>query len=375
MNFRIGKKELIDALSLCSRALSSTTPLPALSGIKFSIENDILTLTSSDSNISIQTKINAKDDDNTLTIFEEGNVVIDGKFINEIVRKIDSDTVNIEVFDKTFVQISGGNSQFKLNGMNGDDYPYINFNIENKEPFKLKTELLEEIISETAFACSDKETKPVLTGINMKAKDNILSINATDSYRLASKIIEIDKDLNFDITIPAKYLSEVVHSISSEDEVIVTIDNQKISFTFGNTIIETRLLDDEFPDTSALIRINSNEKLVINAKDLINALDRTLFIKSDGKNTVKLDINSSRLQLTSSGQDGVSSFEELNVIDFEGNDLEISCSGKYLLDAIKAMKCDEITISFSGETKPLIVRKKDGDNSLVQMISPVRTYR
>ncbi len=372
MNFKISKKEFLDALSLSSRAISSTTPLPSLAGIKITVTENSLTLTSSDSNISIRTSIN-NNDSNALIINEPGEIVIEAKYILEIVRKIDDDFINFETIDGTFIKIYGGNSEFKINGMAPDQYPMINFDTRDDQPFKLDTSLLNQIIDETAFACSDKETRPVLTGVNLKAENKKLYVNATDSYRLASKTIDLDTDLNFNITIPAKYLNEVYHSISNEEQVTIAIDKQKISFIFGNTIIDTRLLDDEFPDTSRLIPTSFSQKLVVSAKEMIRAIDRTLFIKADGKNTIKMNIDANKIDLTSTNQAMLSSFEEIPVIRYEGDPLEISCSGKYLQDAIKAIGGDEITIDFSGELKPMVV-KREGDDSLIQIISPVRTY-
>lgn len=373
MNFKISKREFLDALSLSSRAISSNTPLPSLSGIKISVDDNGITLISSDSNISIKKTI-VKSEDSALIINESGEIVLDAKLLLEIVRKIDSEFIDVETIDGTLIKISGGNSEFKINGMLPEEYPSINFDYTSNNPFKLETALFNQIINETAFACSDKEIKPVLTGVNLKAKDHKIYANATDSYRLASKTINIDTDLNFDITVPAKYLNEIYHSIANQEEITIAIDNQKISFAFGDTVIDTRLLDDEFPDTSKLVPDTYQQKLKVSAKEMINAVDRTLFIKSDGKNTIKMNINSDRIELTSSNQTMISSFEEIRVLSYEGSPLEISCSGKYLQDAIKAIGSDEVVINFSGELKPMVVKKED-DNSLIQLISPVRTYK
>ena len=371
MNFKISKKEFLDALTLSSRAISSNTPLPALSGIKLEVSKESLVLISSDSNISIKTAIN-NNDTNTLTITDEGEIVLDARYLLEIVRKIDSDYINVEIIDGTLTKIYGGNSEFKVNGIRAFEYPDINFEVLSNQPFTLDTLTFNSLIEQTAFACSDKETRPVLTGVNFCAKDYKLYVNATDSYRLASKTIDLTADLNFNITVPSKYLNEVYHSITNEKEIGIAIDNQKISFIFNNTIIQTRLLDDAFPDVSKLIPNNFTQTLVVNSREMVNAIDRTSFIKSDGKNIVKLTISDNNIDITSSNQIG-SSYENINVVSFEGNPLEISCSGKYLEDAIKALKCENVTIYFSGELKPIIIKNIDDDN-LTQLISPVRTY-
>ncbi|MBQ6334569.1 MAG: DNA polymerase III subunit beta [Erysipelotrichaceae bacterium] len=373
MNFKISKKEFLDALSLSSRAISSTTPLPSLSGIKITVNTDSLELVSSDSNISIQTAIK-KGEENALIIEETGEIVLDARYILEIVRKIDSDMINVETIDGTLVKIYGGNSEFKVNGMEAFEYPAISFDINEENSFKIKTAVFEEVIDQTSFACSDKETRPVLTGVNLKAGSGKLHANATDSYRLASKTLDIDSDIFFEVTVPSKYLNEVCHAIVNEEEVTIAIDNQKISFLFGDSIIETRLLDDEFPDIARLIPLSFGQKLTVSAKELSRAVDRASFIKTDGKNTIKMSIDGEKIELTSTNQTMLSSFERIAVISYEGSPLEISCSGKYLQDALKAIDGEVVTINFSGELKPMVI-KKEGDDSLIQLISPVRTYR
>ncbi len=373
MIFKVNKREFLDTLGIASKAISNTTPLPSLNGIKIIASNDCLTIISSDTNISIKSIIKNDEDREILTVVEEGEIVIEAKYLLEITRKIDSDFINIEVFDNSVVKIFGGNSEFKINAMNSSDYPFINFDI-NSKTFKFSTYTFFKIVDETSFACSEKDTRPVLTGVNFKASNGKLYVNATDSYRLASKTVSIDENLDFNITIPRKYLLDIYHSIGNIEEVEIGIDPSKVIFIFNNTVIHTRLLDDEFPDVAKIIPTSFTQKLTVKAKELISALDRSSFIKaSDGKNIVKLSINSNQVEITCNGSNG-HSYENINVVSFEGEPLEISCSGKYLIDALKALSADEIVISFSGELKPLIVTDKT-DESVIQLISPVRTYK
>ncbi len=372
MIFKINKREFLDALSLTQKGISNTTPLPILNGIKLIAENNTLTLISSDTNISIKTEIKNSEDKEIISVSEEGENVIESKYLLDIVRKIDSDFINVEIFDNSLAKIYGGKSEVKINAMTTNDYPAIDFTC-NNTPFKFDTYTFFKIVNETSFACSEKDTRPILTGVNFRAENGKLYVNATDSYRLASKTVDIDSNLSFNITIPRKYLLDIYHSLNNVEEVEIGIDNSKISFIFNNSIIQTRLLDDEFPDVKRLIPASFTQKLVVNAKELSSAIDRSSFIKSDGKNIVKLTINDKNVDVTSNGSNG-SSFEEINVISFEGSPIEVSCSGKYLTDAIKAMSADEITISFSGELKPLIITDSN-DSSIVQLISPVRTYK
>lgn len=374
MNFKINKREFLTALNIQSKAISSTTPLPSLSGIKLVGENNTLTLISSDSNISIKTVIkNEPEKEEVIYITEEGSIVIEARYILEIVRKIDSQFINVEIFDNSLAKIYGGNSEFKINTLNPEDYPNINFEIYSNT-FKFPVYDFKKIVNSTAFACSDKDTRPILTGVNFKSENGKIHVNATDSYRLASCILPLEENVEFNITIPRKYLLEVEHSIPEDGEIEIGIDNQKVSFIFDNTIIQTRLLDDEFPDVSRLIPSSFTQKLVINSEELKSVVDKTNFIKADGKNVVKLTINEKEVDVTASGQGGAAFHEPVSVISFEGSPLEVSCSGRYLIDALKAISGKNVTISFSGELKPLIITD-DNDDTVVELISPVRTYK
>ncbi len=383
MNFKINKKELLDALNISSKAVSTTVPLPAFSGIKFIIKkadeefkSDHLSLISSDSNISIFNTI-LKEENENIIIEEEGEIVLDAKYIVEIVRKIDGDIISFETLDSNYIKIYGTNSEFKINGISADTYPNIAFDFnENANKIRMNASELFDAVSQTIFACSTSDVKPALTGVNFKAQNGILTVNATDSYRLAMKKISLAeeyKNMEFNITIPSKYLNDIYHSIPATKDIDVIIDNQKIGFNFNNIIIQTRLLDDIFPDTSKLIANSYNQKLLINSKDLLSAIDRTSFIKSEGKNIIKMDINNEAILLTSNDQIS-SSYEKIPLISYEGEAFEISCSGKYLTDAIKALDCEKTCLSFSGSLKPFIATNVE-DESIIQLISPVRTYK
>lgn len=372
MHFKISKSEFLKALNTTARAASTNTPLPALSGIKIIAETNDLILLASDSNISIKVSLLKSDAKNELEIYESGVCVIDARYILEIARKIDGNYITLEIMDGTLIKIKGGTSEFKLNGIPPHDYPEINFQTANQS-FSFPTKIFSDIVEQTSFACSDNQTRPALTGVNLVVKDGKLIANATDSYRLASKTIDLDFAKEFNITIPCKHLIEIYRSISDEENVEVAIDNQKIAFTFENTIIQTRLIEDSYPDTSRLVPSSFAQVLELKSKDILNAIDRTSFIKSDGKNVVKMSIDSDSLTITSSSQEIGSSFETIAIISYSGNPLVISCSGKYLSDAIKALRSDVITMQFNGELKPIIINKK-GDDSILQLISPVRTY-
>ena len=208
MNFTVSKNELSTVLQYVSHAISPNSPQPSLRGIKIEAVDDSLLITGSDADISIFYTMK-KDDKNNLNIMEEGSILVESRYLNEIVKKIDSDEIHVEIIDGALTRFSGNSAQFKINGMRPDDYPAIDFS-KPASSIKINAADLNLIIDQTVFATSAKETRPVLTGVNIKMADHNLVFTATDSYRLAKKTIPFDSEESFNVTIPAKSLKSLV---------------------------------------------------------------------------------------------------------------------------------------------------------------------
>lgn len=372
MKFKVSRVPLLYELSKVSRAVSSKSPVPTLTGIKIEAKDDTLFFTGSDSDISIHSYLK-KNDDVKLEIEEEGAIILGSRYICDIVRKIDDELISIEIIDGSLTRIAGETSDFKINGYAAIDYPKIDFS-KPEQSFEISAELLKSTIYQTIFATSDKETRPVLTGVNVKCSKNNIYFVATDSYRLARKIVDINnEDLTFAVTIPAKTLNEVSKTIENDDNLVMSVNDKKIQFTIANTIIQSRLIEGAYPETSRLIPTNFEYELTVNSHDLLAAIDRASLMKNDGINIIKLSMNENKVEISSKSQEVGSANEILNEASFVGNRLDISFSGKYACDAIRAIGSDIIKISFSGDMKPFIIKGLNEDSCL-QLILPVRTY-
>lgn len=371
MYFKIRQKFLLSVINTCAKAISQAAPHPALSGIKINCYENYLEFIGSDSNISIKTLI-YPDGDNGLEIIQTGGVVIDSKYLLEIIRKIKNDLIEIEVIDGGYTKISSSKTEFKINGLRVSEYPAIDFSI-NGDFFKFKTSHLINIIEDTAFAISESEIRPALTGINLLGKDNTITAIATDSYRLAKKIINTELTRDFTLIIPAKSLKDIHNVIIDDEEFELAVSTKKIQIKTENTLLQTRLIDEVYPDTSKFIAQEFKYRFLVETRKLAEAIDRTLFIRQEGKNIVKMHIVDNTIHLTSSNQEVGSYKEDIEIKEFQGEEITISCSGKFLLEALRSFKGDEVEILLNGELKPIILRRKN-DDSLIQLVSPVRTY-
>lgn len=370
MHFKIKRTKLLNALSKTTKAVSVRSPLPVLTGIKFQLLSDCLILTGSDSDITIQTRINV---DEELEIIEEGSVVLSARYILEIVRKIDSEFISIEIVDGLLTRIKGSTSEFNLNGTDAIDYPRIDLS-KTGTHLLLNSMVLKTIISQTKFAASDKETKPILTGINFKAKEGYLECIATDSYRLAKKIVSLENDSTFNITIPQKSLDEISKIIEKDESIEMYVSDRKVLFVFDNNVIQTRLIDGSYPDTSRLIPTEETSKLEVDTNYLLSAIDRVSLLSNEQNNIIKLEMSDEAVVLSSYMQEIGYVEERLDKSFYKGEPLKISFSCKYASEAIRCFNSDnKIRVSFIGEMKPFIIKELDKED-VIQLVLPVRTY-
>ena len=369
MKFRINRLKLLNALSKTTKAVSIRSPLPVLTGIKFDLQPDGLILTGSDSDITIQTKIETSDD---LVIEQTGGVVLNSRYILEIVRKIDSDEISLEIIDGSLTRISGATSKFDLNGNDVIDYPRIDLSKTGTKVL-INAFTLKDVITQTKFAASEKEHKPILTGINFKAANNQLEVTATDSYRLAKKVVPLDDELTFNITIPQKSLDEIAKIIERDDLIEMYVSDLKVLYVFDNNIIQTRLIDGTFPDTNRLIPESFDYELDIDTHYLLNAIDRVSLLNNEQNNIIKLDMSNEKVILSSYMQEIGSVEEILDRSFYKGDSLSISFSSKYATDALRAFNEPKVKILFTGAMKPFIVKDYEKDD-LIQLVLPVRTY-
>lgn len=375
MKFTIKKDLLLDALNKVSRAISTKNLIPVLAGIKFELKKKKLTLTASDNDITIQTSIESNNDED-FKIENEGSIIIQGKYILDIVRKLPDKYINIEVVDELKILIYTENSEFNLNGISESEYPNIGLE-ESKKKVNVNASVFKTIVNQTAFASSNEESKLVLTGINFNIVGDVLECNSTDSYRLARKVVKLDKESeeNYNIVIPSHNIVEFCKILSDDDEIVeLHIFNNKILFKTGNLKFESRLINGTYPNTSNLLPDDS--LLVVSTKlaDFYDVIDRVSILTSDKeKNIVTLETTDDWLILRSSSVEIGRVEEKMPIIKNNSENIKISFSAKYMMEALKSFSTETVDIHFVGEIKPILIKSSE-DTTLTQLVLPIRTY-
>jgi DNA polymerase-3 subunit beta len=376
MKLKIKKDLLLENLNKVSKAISTKNLIPTLAGIKFDLNKNGLTLTATNNDITIQKYIKIEKDN--INVEKEGVAILQGKDILDIVRVIPEEEINIEVFDEAKVLIYTDDEKIKydLNVINKNDYP--NVNLEKSENFVTITasDLL-SIVKETAFATSNDESRPVLTGISFKINGDLLECIATDSYRLAKKNLRLTVPVeeNYNIIIPGKNIIEFSRIMdSSSESVKLHIFNNKVLFENDDLLFQSRLISGNYPPTSKSIPEEFNLSIKANLSQLYNVIEQASILTTDKeKNIVSLSTKGDLLTVKSVSNEKGKAEMKMNITKDSNEEITIAFSAKYMMEALSALTTDEVEMSFVGEVKPIVI-KNNVDDGLLQLVVPIRTY-
>lgn len=372
MKLIIKKQALNEKLNIVSKAISTKNIIPVLSGIKFDLKKEGLFLTTSNDDIAIETFIDKKQ---IKEITEVGSIIIPGRYFLEIIRKLEDDLLTIET-DGLKIVISTKRGEYTLNGMNVSEFPNIKFDLSDK-PIVLNQQILKNIINQTSFAVSTQESRPVLTGINFKIEEDVLECVATDSYRLAKKIVYLDSKINnkLNIVVPGRNLIELTKILDEEEKNIeLHIFSNNILIKTDDMLYLSKLLNNSYPDTSKLIPDKFEVTISANLVELFNTIDRVSLLTSEkDKNLVKMELKDKKIILSSTAQEIGKMEESIEIKKDNDINMTIAYSSKYMLDALRTMKCENVEIKLNGEIKPIIIKNKEDEN-LIQLVLPIKTF-
>ena len=375
MEFTVNNSLFANAVSEINKVISTKSVIPILSGIRIEANQSGLKLTGSNSNIFLERLIPLRiSGEDVVGISEFGSIVVLSNYLNEIMKKLPKD-ICIKSERNDSITLISGDIETKLHGYKSTEYPKLpemNHNKSMKIPFGKLT----KAIQKTLFAVSKSEDKPPLTGVKMDFGKNKLSCTATDSRRLARQEIHIESEITESFVVPSTSLSELLN-LKETDTTIVDIyyTNNFISFETANRSLYSRLIEGTYPNTKSLVPTESKAMITLDTQLLMDGIDRACVFSTDWKyNNVQLEIVDDATIRISSNSTEIGMIEEFqNNIQFDGeNDIRMSFDGRTILEALKRIQEEHVTISFFGLMKPIVI-KPQNNSTYLHLISPVRT--
>ena len=368
MKINCSTNKLINALNIVLKTASNKTTMPILEGVLIEAYNDKIKLTTNDLEMACTHNFDCD-------ITEEGSTVVDIKMLNEIIRRIGADNLDIEANDKLFT-IKSINGIFKLSVMNPKEYPPLpTFAIESSVGINQK--LFKDMIRKVLFAVSNDENRPIYTGALLKVENNILTLVALDGFRLALKTYTNNCDINdFKAIIPGKVLGELLKVLKDDEDNIIKIgvNKNQALFEVSNTVIISRIISGEFLNYNSIIPTTNETRIKINTKKILDVFERVaLFAKEssdkDKKSPVKMKISFDGITLSCISQTGDAT-EHLDAY-IEGSELEIGFNPRYFIETLKVIEDLEVFIDFTTNIAPAVI-KPVGENNYLYIILPIK---
>ncbi len=374
MRFKIDREQFLKGLTIASKAIGSKSPIPVMMNVKMVLDEQGLSLIGSNNDLSIKTvvpyKIGERD---IIRDAQFGSTLVASRIITEIARRVAGSELSFEIIDDTIAQIGDGRSSFKLNSVRPEEYPEIDLDPTGVQ-VSLDSKVFIQMIDQTAFAASGKEQRPILTAVNLEASgDYKLIATATDSARLARKEIALPNPAKFVANVPARVLTEISKLLEGEGMVNLSINEKKILVSFNGTIVSSRLINGDYPNTKNIVPRNFNFFLEANSLELIAAMERVSLLSIERENVVKLSMSDFGVEVSSKSAEVGSAVETIGTCQYTGERLEVSFNSDYVMAAIRACQSEDVTMAFLGEMKPFVI-KNAKDESQVQLVTPVRTY-
>ena len=365
MKFSCEKALLQAAISTTSRAVSPKSSIPALEGILLEAGSD-LRLTGYNLETGIRTIVPAD-------IREEGTLVLGARLFGEIVRKLPDDIVTFQS-ENYMVNIKCGMSEFNILGTDPEEFPELP-TVEYQNSLILPQSRLKAMISQTLFAVSDNESRPIHTGSLFEVDSEGLTIVSVDGYRLALRHESIDKKEGaetFSFVVPGAALSEVEKICSDVDEpASVTQGARHVMFKVGDTMLVSRRLEGEFLAYRQAIPRNNTIHVEGDTRALLSSIDRVSLIISDKlKSPLRCVFDSYLLKISTKTAIG-DAYDECP-LSGDGGGLEIGFNNKYLMDALKAAPADKVRLELTTGVSPCVILPTEGEENFLYMVLPVR---
>ena len=363
MRFNCNGLSLAEAVLKVSKACAVRTTAPVMECIKITATSDGISLLATDGELSIEKKVNAE-------VMEEGAVCVPGKLFSDFIGKLSGEEVDVATGERG-VEIYYRDSKSYMQAISADEFPAINLTAGDSS-FVMKQTAFKDIVSRVVFCCAGDDSRPILKGCLLELQDK-LKMTALDGYRLAFSETDIlSKSGEKKLICPARTLNEISKMLAGDENSEVTIyeeNGQLLVKSDGMTIV-SRLYRGDFIKRESVIPASFSTIVTLSRAELMASAERAaILIRGDKHNLVTLDITSDKVKISSVSDQG--NVAESVSAETDGVDLTISMNAKYLLDALRALTEDTVTISFNGAISPFILQNVEKKDSLY-LILPVK---
>ncbi|MGI5990190.1 MAG: DNA polymerase III subunit beta [Lachnospiraceae bacterium] len=363
MKLTFSKQDLLKGINTVARAVPTHTTMPVLECILIDASTNEIHFTANDTELGISTLTNGN-------IVEKGTIAVNARIFSDIAKKLPDDVITITTDDRNTVTIKCGTVVFNIPGQSGEEFPYLPA-IAKDKAVTLSQFLLKSLIEQTIFCTAPNDNNKMMQGELFEIRNSVLRIAALDGHRIALRTVKLEGTPDDEkIIVPGKTLQEVARILGSDADKTVNLYFTKnhLMFEFDDTLVVTQLIEGEYFRIQQMINCDYETKVVVNKEEFAGAIDRsTTMIRETGRKPIALKIGDDMMEVTANTELGRMS--DKIPVTVEGEDLLIGFNPKFLLDALRVIPDETVTMYFSGSKRPLFIR--DDESSYLYLILPV----
>ena len=363
MHIICDKSKLIEGMNIVMKAIPGKTTMMILECVVIEVKDNQIKLIANDLQLGIETLIDGE-------IKQEGSVAVGAKVFFEIIRKLPSDNVSITVDEDYHMNISCGKAKFNIMAKATDEFPYLP-NIVKDKNVNISQFTLKDIIRQTVFSISDNENAKVMTGELFEIHDSELKVVSLDGHRISIRKVILNRSYDdVSVIIPGKTLIEISKIINGgmDDEVSIFFTDKHVLFEFEDTIVLSRLIEGEYYKIDKMLSTDYETKVTVNKREMLECIDRsTLLLKESDKKPVIIDVQDDYMKFAMNS--AIGSMDEDIDASKEGKDILIGFNPRFLMDALRVIDEDEITMYMINPKAPCFIR--DQEETYIYLILPV----
>ena len=363
MHIICDKSKLIEGMNIVMKAIPGKTTMMILECVVIEVKDNQIKLIANDLQLGIETLIDGE-------IKQEGSVAVGAKVFFEIIRKLPSDNVSITVDEDYHMNISCGKAKFNIMAKATDEFPYLP-NIVKDKNVNISQFTLKDIIRQTVFSISDNENAKVMTGELFEIHDSELKVVSLDGHRISIRKVKLNRSYDdVSVIIPGKTLIEISKIINGgmDDEVSIFFTDKHVLFEFEDTIVLSRLIEGEYYKIDKMLSTDYETKVTVNKREMLECIDRsTLLLKESDKKPVIIDVQDDYMKFAMNS--AIGSMDEDIDASKEGKDILIGFNPRFLMDALRVIDDEEITMYMINPKAPCFIR--DQEETYIYLILPV----
>ncbi len=349
MKFKVIRSKFIEGLKSVQNIVAGKGSLPILQNVMIEAAGNSIKLTTTDLDISIKCEVECE-------VVSEGATTLPVKLLFTSMTKAAEGEIEIDVDPQERASIKAGSARFKLQGMPSEEFPQLPEE-GDAYAYTVPQATIREMLRKTSYAASQDDTRRMLKGVLMSFKDEKLTMVATDGRRLAmvENEIEFPKAAEKDIVLPSKAVSELQRSLIGEGNATIMVKKSQICFNLEKVLIYSKLMDDTYPNYRQVIPQKCEHHIAVDRQLLLDALDRASVMTMDESHSTKLIFEENTLTVTSAANDIGEAKDEVP-IKYAGEKIETMFNPNYVMDPLKAIDDDEITIDINDGHTPAVIR-------------------